>query len=67
MNDEMLIGAVFYKIAKCFDCMNHSLLFRKMSKHGFRGTEQTWFKSYLNNRQQKVNLNGQQISFFIDD
>ena len=65
MNDEMLIGAVFYDISKCFDSINHSLLLRKMFKYGFRGIEQTWFKSYLNSRKQKVNLNGQQSSFLL--
>ena len=65
MNDEMLIGAVFYDISKCFDSINHSLLLRKMSKYGFCGIEQTWFNSYLNSRKQKVNLNGQQSSFLL--
>ena len=65
MNDEMLIGAVFYDISKCFDSINHSLLLRKMFKYGFRGIEQTWFKSYSNSRKQKVNLNGQQSSFLL--
>ena len=64
----MLIGAVFYDISKCFDSINHSLLLKKMAKYGFRGIEQTWLKSYLNSRKQKVNLNGQQSSFlFITD
>ena len=48
-----------------FDSINRSLLLRKMSKYGFRGIEQTWFKSYLNSRKQKVNLNGQQSSFLL--
>ena len=65
MNDEMLIGAVFYDISKCFDSINHSLLLRKMFKYGFRGIEQTLFKIYLNSRKQKVNLNGQQSSFLL--
>ena len=52
-------------ISQNVDSINHSLLLRKMSKYGFRGIEQTWFKSYLNSRKQKVNLNGQQSSFLL--
>ena len=65
MNDDMLIGAVFYDISKCFDTINHDLLLKKMFKYGFRGNEQLWFKSYLNYRKQKVNINGQQSSFLL--
>ena len=36
-----------------------------MFKYGFRGNEQLWFKSYLNYRKQKININGQQSSFLL--
>ncbi len=43
---------------KAFDTVDHLILFQKLSKPGIRGVELSWFKSYLNGRQQFVMTNG---------
>ena len=37
--------------------MNHSILISKLYKYGIRGPTLEWFKSYLSNRQQYVQIN----------
>ena len=41
-------------ISKCFDTINHSIIFIKMEKCGFRSNNIDWFRSYFLNRQQLV-------------
>jgi hypothetical protein len=37
---------------------SHSILLRKLHKLGIRGTALQWFTSYLQGRQQKIDING---------
>ena len=39
---------------KCFDIINHFILFKKMKFYGIHDENVKWFKSYLNDRQQVV-------------
>ena len=41
---------------KAFDTVNHSILISKLYKYGIRGSTLEWFKSYLSNRQQYVQI-----------
>ena len=44
-------------MSKAFDTIDHLTLLMKMEYYGIRGTELEIFKSYLNNRQQFVEIN----------
>ena len=45
-------------LAKAFDCVDHSVLLKKLPYYGFRDISFDWFASYLTNRSQKVKCNG---------
>ena len=46
----------FSVIKKAFDTVIHSILISKLYKYGIRGPTLEWFKSYLSNRQQYVQI-----------
>ena len=52
--DGLLTSVCSFDIKKCFDTINHSILFKKMEKYGFASDTADWFRSYLLNRQQLV-------------
>ena len=60
--DGVLTGVCLLDIRKCFDTIDHEILLKKLNFYGIRGNEGEWFKSYLDNRAQIVNLNGKQSS-----
>ena len=37
--------------------LNHELLLEKLSHYGVRGTTNSWFRSYLKNRSQSIEIN----------
>ena len=48
--------AIFVDIRKAFDSISHRILFAKLEKMGVRNVELEWFKDYLTNRKQSVQL-----------
>ena len=52
---NVVIGC-FLDLKKAFDTVNHSILISKLYKYGIRGNSLQWFKSYLANRQQFVQI-----------
>ena len=54
---EFAIG-IFINLSKAFDTLDHEILIAKLDYYGVRGTALQGFKSYLQNRQQYVHLNG---------
>ena len=53
------IRFVFCDVSKAFDRVWHRGLLHKLEEIGIRGTLLQWFKAYLQNRKQRVSLNGQ--------
>ena len=49
---------IFIDLKKAFDTVNHAILLTKLKHYGIRGVVPDWFKSYLSQREQFVNLNG---------
>ena len=54
MSDGNLTAVCSLDIKKCFDTINHFILFKKMKFYGIHDENVKWFKSYLNDRQQVV-------------
>lgn len=51
-------GMVVLDLQKAFDTVNHSILLDKMSAMGVNFSSICWFKSYLSDRSQIVDVNG---------
>ena len=49
---------ILLDIRKCFDMIDHEILFAKLSNAGVRGVALNWFKSYFAGRKQRVHVNG---------
>ena len=49
---------VFIDLEKAFDTVNHTILLAKLDHYGLRGIVNSWFKSYLEGRQQHVTIDG---------
>ena len=57
-NENKFCLGVFFDLKKAFDVCSHEILLMKLSKMGIRGTALKWFKSYLSDRTQFVDING---------
>jgi hypothetical protein len=56
INQKMHVGGIFCDLAKAFGCVNHVILLAKLHFYGIRGVTADWFKFYLTNRRQKVEI-----------
>ena len=55
--DDFCIG-IFLDLKKAFDVVPHCILIKKLKKLGVKNKALDWFKSYLTNRSQCVDING---------
>ena len=58
LNDKKYVIGVFLDLRKAFDVVSHDILLKKLKKLGLDNTTLKWFKSYLDNRQQYVEIDG---------
>uniref|UniRef100_A0A1B6KGZ5 Reverse transcriptase domain-containing protein n=2 Tax=Graphocephala atropunctata TaxID=36148 RepID=A0A1B6KGZ5_9HEMI len=67
LEDNKLVAAVMVDYSKAFDCLGHDLILTKLATLGVRGRSGNWIASYLEGRQQLVELqtttNGKKTSF----
>jgi len=54
MNKKLIVGEMFCDLEKAFDCVNHNILLPESELYGITGTDNVLYKSYLNDRHQKV-------------
>ena len=52
------VGMVMLDLQKAFDTVNHSILIDKLKALGFDSTSLSWMRSYLEGREQVVEVNG---------
>ena len=60
VNSDDFVISVFIDLKKAFDCVPTNILLAKLQAYGIRGDCIKWFKSYLTDRTQYVNFNGEQ-------
>ena len=58
LGEKKYVIGVFLDLRKAFDVVSHDILLQKLKKMGINGTILNWFKSYLHNRQQYVDIQG---------
>ena len=62
LNDKLLPISIFMDLSKAFDTLDHDILLGKMRYYGINGTSLDWFRSYLSNRKQYVEINNERSS-----
>ena len=58
VDNRYYVGSVFLDLRKAFDCVDHRILLLKLAKYGIRYGVLRWFECYLQNRFQRVCING---------
>ena len=49
---------IFIDLSKAFDTLNHEILLHKLERIGIKNNKLDWFRSYLSDRSQYVDMNG---------
>lgn len=58
IGDGKIIGIVFLDLKRAFEVVDRKILIKKLQWYGINGVVLSWFKSYLENRSQRVKFNG---------
>ncbi|XP_046662871.1 uncharacterized protein LOC124355759 [Homalodisca vitripennis] len=56
LEEGCIATSIFLDFSKAFDCLEHGLVIEKLRSLGIEDKEADWFKSYLSNRKQLVEL-----------
>ena len=65
MDQGHFVGMIFLDLQKAFHTVDHAILLMKLEALGLSPDVIRWFRSYLSDRQQLVNLSGTQ-SFYVN-
>ena len=65
LDEKLKTGGVYLDISKAFDTVNHDILLSKLEFYGIRKNELMWFQSYLKNREQYVEIEGEKSDNYI--
>jgi len=57
-NSSQFLLSVFFDFSKAFDTIDQNILIAKLECYGFRGFMLDWFRSYIFNREQFVEIDG---------
>ena len=60
VNSDDFVISVFIDLKKAFDCVPTNIPLAKLQAYGIRGDYTKWFRSYLTDRTQYVNFNGEE-------
>jgi hypothetical protein len=63
INEGKVIGALLVDFKKAFDLVDHNILIKKLKIYKCNNSCIEWFRSYLSNRHQRVQINNQLSSF----
>ena len=58
LDSRKLATGIFLDFSKAFDTIDHKILLEKLYCYGIRGTAHTWFDTYLKNRNQIIEIRG---------
>ena len=58
-----VVIATYIDLSKAFDCLQYDKLFKKMESIGCDNRTTNWFKDYLSNRKQLVDLDGKDSDY----
>jgi hypothetical protein len=62
LNSKIMVGSIFFDLAKAFDSVNHLLLIQKLPHYGIIGKYKLLLESYLTNRFQRVQLDSSTLN-----
>jgi hypothetical protein len=57
LDKRILTTGICIDLSKEYDVLNHEFLLEKLLFYGVRGTTNSWFRSYLTNRRQFIQIN----------
>ena len=58
LDNNRQVDVLYLDFSKAFDLVDHAILLQKLQLHGINGSLLCWFDSYLNDRQQRVVIEG---------
>ena len=56
MDNRKYSRGIFIDLKKAFDTVNHEILLTKLEHYGIRGVINSWFRSYLSDRRQSIEI-----------